>query len=167
MVDKYSRDDVIQALRAQSTTLTCVKQGWQPLAPQARGGRQPVAELPLAVKTSVLQETVPGLRARGAHDETESESDSERGSDDCASADENEKGEEAAGNAKVVQVIFLLSSLSLCFHAAVLLKDGNYGRVCAPRRAVPEPHWKVPKQHPLEGKANHVPFSYCLLLGPG
>ena len=58
-------------------------------------------------------------------------------SDDCASPDENEKGEQAACNAKVVQGIFLLSSLSLCFHAAVLLKDGNYGRARAPRRAVP------------------------------
>ena len=109
-MEKYSRDDVIQALRAQLTTLTCVKQRWRPLAAQGRGGRHPVAELPLAAKPSGLQETVPGLRpfsgsscfTRRSDDESAGSSSSSSSSDGCASADEAAKGEEAAVNANVV-----------------------------------------------------------------
>ena len=145
------------------------------MAAQGRGGRHPVAALPLAVKPSALQETVPGLRpfraARAAHEDTESESDDESvasssssSSDDCASDGEAEKGEEAAKTAKVVQGVFLLNYLSLCFHAAVLLKDGSYGRACAPRRAVPEPNRQVLTEHPLAGK--RTVFHAPILLAP-
>ena len=42
-----SRDDVLPALQAQLHVIKAVRAGWTPWAPQARGGLQPLQELPL------------------------------------------------------------------------------------------------------------------------
>jgi len=44
MAAKYSRDDVLPALRAQLQVLKALRRGWVPLTPQARGGAMPVEE---------------------------------------------------------------------------------------------------------------------------
>ena len=164
MVEKYSRDDVIQALRAQLTTLTCVKQRWRPLAAQGRGGRHPVAELPLAAKPSGLQETVPGLRpfraARASHDDLTTSLRGLPAPPVAAMVAPAPTRRQREKRQLLTQTLFLLNNLSLCFHAAVLLEDGSYGRACAPRRALTEPNWQVLTEHPLDGRANRVPCSH-------
>lgn len=44
MVAKYSRDDVLPALRAQLQVLKALRRGWVPLTPQARGGMEGMLE---------------------------------------------------------------------------------------------------------------------------
>ncbi|CAE8693610.1 unnamed protein product [Polarella glacialis] len=46
MVAKYSRDDVLPALRAQFAVIQAIRKGWVPLVAQNRGARAPMVELP-------------------------------------------------------------------------------------------------------------------------
>jgi hypothetical protein len=54
LAKRYSRDDVLPALRAQAAVVTAIRSGWLPLTPQARGSRQPQVELPLPYPTEQL-----------------------------------------------------------------------------------------------------------------
>ena len=65
MTTKYSRDDVLPALRAQLKVLDSVRGGWVPLTPQARGSLPPVPESALSGPLHRLVWTPLGLAAAG------------------------------------------------------------------------------------------------------
>ena len=88
MVAKYSRDDVLPALRAQFHVIKAVRAGWTPWAPQARGGLQPLQELPLPQVQRDELVAPPWLATfRGADDSDETASESDSGASSCSSTD--------------------------------------------------------------------------------
>ena len=132
------------------------------MAAQGRGGRHPIAELPLAVKPSGLQETVPGVRpfraARASHDDTESESDDES-VDSSSSSDEAAKQEEAAVKRGAGSVLaqYLVS---------LLPRGGAPGRwqlwtrMCTAPRSARAKLAVADRASPKRGRANRVPCSH-------
>ena len=62
MASKYSRDDVLPALRAQLHVLHHVRQGWVPLTPQARGSSPPASETVPAQPLPLLSWIPSGLQ---------------------------------------------------------------------------------------------------------
>ena len=98
MASKYSRDDVLPALRAQLAVLQAIRNGWVPLTPQARGGQRPLVEKGLSCGLASLK-TVPlglapyveggtGCSAASQGSDTDSSSESSRSSsdEDCCDA---------------------------------------------------------------------------------
>ena len=91
MAAKYSRDDVLPAVRAQLQVLKALRCGWVPLTPQARGGATPVEETALDLSCKDMLEYPKALDpflARSASTEmSDTESDSESASAFSSDAD--------------------------------------------------------------------------------
>ena len=175
MVQKYGRDDVLPALRAQLVVARAIRGGWCPLTPQARGARQPCPEEPLAPAPSALRGAPLGLDicASGTSD-TESESDENESevessvSSVCGELLEADDEEDVVpGPAQLVGGKFLVNCRSHKFHA-VILAGGSLRRACAPSQSVDEPHWEVRSEDPSTSIGAFIPCSHAacgLLLG--
>ena len=93
MASKYSRDDVLPALRAQLHVLHHVRQGWVPLTPQARGSSPPASETVPAQPLPLLSWIPNGLQVPAyqvrcnADNGSETEDDSESSSSSSMSSD--------------------------------------------------------------------------------
>lgn len=152
MASKYSRDDVLPALRAQLAVLQAIRNGWVPLTPQARGGQRPLVEKGLSCGLAPLK-TVPlglapyveggtGCSAASQGSDTDSSSESSRSSsdEDCCDA--------AAAEASVHSDLVVVNRWTGCVHAAVQLPSGGVGRACAPLWKVAAPRWEVCDSEP-------------------
>ena len=135
MASKYSRDDVLPALRAQLAVLQAIRNGWVPLTPQARGGQRPLVEKGLSCGGR-------GCSAAGQGSDTDSSSESSRSSsdEDCCDA--------AAAEASVHSDLVVVNRWTGCVHAAVQLPSGGVGRACAPLWKVAAPRWEVCDSEP-------------------
>ena len=152
MASKYSRDDVLPALRAQLAVLQAICNGWVPLTPQARGGQRPLVEkghscgmaplktVPLGLAPYV--EGAKGCSAAGQGSDTDSSSESS-----CSSSDED-CCDAAAAEASVHSDLVVVNRWTGCVHAAVQLPSGGVGRACAPSWKVAAPRWEVCDSEP-------------------
>ena len=159
MVTKYSRDDVLPALRAQLRVLQAIRGGWVPLAPQSRGAQHPVAETALTAPLVPLEGRfwsglIPARsRDRDLASDAETEvSDDEDSSSSSSSESEahvdsdlekDKEVEHDLRNSTVVPGVFIVNTSSAFYHAAVELGSKQFGRACAPCRAIKQPQWEV------------------------
>jgi hypothetical protein len=161
MAAKYSRDDVLPALRAQLKVLRSIRAGWCPLTPQARGGKEPLKEVNITSAAAAPLVIPAGLEPPAVQGESDTDSESSRSSSSSSSSSVDSCGEEVSGEEAVVKSgVFLISSMTGCFHAAVSIKD-RIGRACAPLRCVKAPHWESTGCHPVEDDDELVPCSHA------
>ena len=151
MVAKYSRDDVLPALRVQLLVLKSIRAGWVPMAAQGRGGKTPLAEesiaserlspvfsVPAGLETFVLK---PQVQSFGLGAESASESSDSSDCEACVAGvgGQGEQHCEVAG--APVPEGMVVNTISACVHAAVALDKGQLGRARAPRQVVSGPQW--------------------------
>ena len=159
MVTKYSRDDVLPALRAQLRVLQAIRGGWVPLAPQSRGAQHPVAETALTAPLVPLEGRFwSGLiPARSSDWDPASDAETEVSDDEDSSSSSSSESEAHVDsdlekdkevehdlrNSTVVPGVFIVNTSSAFYHAAVELGSKQFGRACAPCRAIKQPQWEV------------------------
>ena len=161
MAAKYSRDDVLPALRAQLKVLRSIRAGWCPLTPQARGGKEPLKEVNITSAAAAPLVIPAGLEPPAVQGESDTDSESSRSSSSSSSSSVDSCGEEVSGEEAVVKSgVFLINRITGCFHAAVSIKD-RIGRACAPLRCVKAPHWESTGCHPVEDDDELVPCSHA------
>ena len=174
MACKYSRDDVLPALRAQLTVLQNIRAGWVPLTPQSRGASPPVQETSLGLLRS-LPKVPPGLqipglatgiqggRSDGESSSTDQDSSGSESSSDGSCSDIEER---PASTARVAAGMYMVNTLTSYYHVAVCLGVDEYGRACAPRQVLRSPQWEVWCDDPAESDEVLLPCAHaaCAVL---
>ena len=161
MAAKYSRDDVLPALRAQLKVLRSIRAGWCPLTPQARGSKEPLKEVSLINMVASPLALPAGLEPLPGHSGSDTEKESSNSSFSSSSSSADTCGGEVSGSEVVVKPgIFLINRMTGCFHAAVAIHD-RVGRACAPLRCVKAPHWESTGCHPVDIDDELVPCSHA------
>ena len=170
MVSKYSRDDVLPALRGQLKVLQCIRQGWVPLTPQARGASAPAPEQQLTSKLEPLDRLPPGLAVfKPVAAEVESDTDSDTSpksssssvsSSSSSSCSEKEQAVVVDNAAhKIATGVYIVNKLTSYFHAAVCLGNGNFGRACAPGK-LKQKHWEIWHSEPCDEEEVFLPCAH-------
>ena len=168
MASKYSRDDVLPALRAQLHVLHHVRQGWVPLTPQARGSSPPAAETVPAQPLPLLSWIPSGLQVPAyqvrcnADNGSETEDDSESSSSSSMSSDSD------SDEASVIQVstqpltagVFVVNTSTCFYHAAICLGTDEFARACAPRQVLCPPRWEVWHSSPADSEEIYLPCAH-------
>ncbi|CAE8603448.1 unnamed protein product [Polarella glacialis] len=176
MARKYSRDDVLPALRAQWAILVSVQGGWIPMTAQRRGGRPPVREGTPSLHSSAALVEPKFLKSavsfRGTvKPEVEEKSSS---SSDSSSDSEDESSNsvvpraircEARGDVRKESGIWLCNLRSGCYHSAVRSECGSgigsdglwYNRACKPTASVIESLWSLTKIDPAVSPDSLMP----------
>ena len=163
---KYSRDDVLPAVRAQLQVLKALRCGWVPLTPQARGGATPVEETALDLSCKDMLEYPKALDpflARSASTEmSDTESDSESASASSSDADAPEDwAPDAATSTVKKNGAYIVNRVTRFVHAAVASSEGHIGRACAPSQPVSAQHWEVWDTDPLNTAEAYIPCRHA------
>ena len=166
MAAKYSRDDVLPAVRAQLQVLKALRCGWVPLTPQARGGATPVEETALDLSCKDMLEYPKALDpflARSASTEmSDTESDSESASAFSSDADAPEDwAPDAATSTVKKNGAYIVNRVTRFVHAAVASSEGHIGRACAPSQPVSAKHWEVWDTDPLDTAEAYIPSRHA------
>ena len=163
MVARYSRDDVLPALRAQLHVLRAIRRGWFPLTPQARGAKSPLQEVGIDVSNSAPLLVPPGVDPVGEQVDAGTDTEDTSNSSSCSSSDSESEivEDEVDGEEDAVaqQPQFLVNRITACFHAVISL-NGRCGRACAPRCPVDAPHWELFDTDPVDLEDALVPCSH-------
>ena len=161
MAAKYSRDDVLPALRAQLQVLKALRRGWVPLTPQARGGAMPVEETAVDLSCKDVLEYPKALDpfpARSASTEmSDTESDSEPASSSASSSDDDlavvEEGDPSPQSPPKAGT-FIVNRLTIWV-------NGNLGRACAPALPLKSKHWQVWDTDPFDADEDFAPCCHA------
>ena len=71
-------------------------------------------------------------------------------SEASSSSDEEERAADLAQQ-HAVDGFYVINAFTMCYHAAVAVGDGKYGRACAQSRDTCGSRWKISKERPLIG----------------
>eukprot|EP00435_Cladocopium_sp_Y103_P058443 s1619_g20.t1 len=147
MANKYSRDDVLPALRAQLHVLRHVRLGWVPLTPQGRGSSPPAPETAPAQPLPQLSWIPNGLQVPACQAVCNEDNGSETEDDSESSSSSSMSSDSESEEASVVEVsmrpltagVFMVNTSTCFYHAAICLGTDEFARACAPRQVLRPP----------------------------